>query len=113
MVSFEQLCCFNKYSASSLDQTKDIGSSQAKRRPRVAAFAIVKVRLAERALTVMAGHAALRARVGEMLRREGGTHLSSLRRATPRDRVAAIAIKTLTRAVIGMAEADAVGACVR
>jgi hypothetical protein len=78
----------------------------------VAAFAVIKVCLTEGALAVVAGHAALSARVGEMLCREGRANLSPLRRATTRDRVATIAVETLARGVIGVAEADAVGACV-
>jgi hypothetical protein len=71
----------------------------------VAALAVVKVRLAEGALTVVAGHAALGARVGEMLRREGRANLSALRQSATRDRVAAIAVETLARTVIGVTEA--------
>ena len=78
----------------------------------MAAFAVVEVRLAEGALAGVAGHAALSACVGEMLCREGRANLSPLRRATTRDRVATIAVETLTRGVIGVAEADGVGACV-
>lgn len=78
----------------------------------MASFAVVKVRLAEGALTVVAGHAALCARIGEMLCREGRANLSPLRRAATRDRVATIAVETRARSVIGMAEAYAVGACV-
>ena len=86
--------------------------SKAEGRTCVAAFAVIKVRLAEGALAVVAGHAALSASVWEMLCRKGRAYLSALRQSAPRDRVATIAIETLARSVIGVAEADAVGACV-
>ena len=78
----------------------------------MAAFAVVEVRLAEGALAVVAGHAALCARVGEMLRRKSRADLASLRQPAPGDGVATVAVETLARAVIGVAEAYPVGTSV-
>lgn len=73
----------------------------------MASLAIVKAGFAESALTVVAGHTSLRARVGEMLRRESRTDLASLRQSASRDYVATLAVEPLAQAVIHVAEADA------
>ena len=73
----------------------------------MASLAVVKVGFAEGALIVVAGHAALRARVWEMLRREGRADLTALRQTSPADVVATIAVEILARAVIRVAEAEA------
>jgi hypothetical protein len=93
-----------------LQRLRQVSYSKTKRWSCVAAFAVVKVCLAEGALSVVAGHAALSARVGEMLRGEGRANLSALRQSTTRDCVATIAVETLARGMIGVAEAYAVGA---
>ena len=72
----------------------------------MASLAIVKVRFTESALAVVATHAGLRPRSWEMLRRESRADLASLRRAASRDRVTAIAVEVLARAVVRVAEAD-------
>ena len=88
-------------------------ASQTKRLPCMAALAIKKVGFAEGALAVVTGHAALRACVWKMLRRKSRTDLASLLKSTRADGVATVAVEPLARAVIGVAEAYAVGARVR
>ena len=73
----------------------------------MASLAVVKVGLAESALAVMTGHAALGARGWKMLRRKGGADLASLRQSAWRDVMATVAIEILARAVIRVAEAYA------
>lgn len=76
----------------------------------MAASAIACVGVAERAPIVVASHAALRARVGEMLRGENGADLPSLRQSPSNYVVTARASQTLARAMVRVAETDAVGA---
>ena len=84
--------------------------SQAEGLSRVAAFAVVEVDFAEAALAVVTGGAALRARLGEVLRGEGRGDLPALREAARADRVALLAVEVLARAVVCVAEAYAEGA---
>jgi len=72
----------------------------------MASLAVIEVRLPERALAVVTGHAGLRARVGEMLCRERRADLTPLRQPTTSDRVTALAIETLAGSVVSVAEAD-------
>jgi hypothetical protein len=58
------------------------GPSQTERRPRMAAFAVVKVGLAESAAAVVASHAGLRARRREVLHRQSGCDLATLLEST-------------------------------
>ena len=79
----------------------------------MAALAINKVGFAEGAVAVMTGHAALRAGVWKMLRRESRTDLASLRESSRADSVATLAAQTLARTVIRVAETYAERACCR
>lgn len=68
----------------------------------MASLAVVKVGFAKGALAVMTGHAGLRARVWKVLRGEGRSDLAALRQPARADVVAAIAVKTLARTVVGV-----------
>jgi hypothetical protein len=72
----------------------------------MAALAVVEVRFPERALAVVTGHAGLRSRVWEMLRREGRADLTPLRQPTAPDCVTALTIQTLAGSVVRVAESD-------
>src|SRR5215213_1928373 len=87
-----------------------LSPSHAESRTGVAAPAIARVRVAEGAPAVVAGHAALGAWAGEMLRSENGADLPSLRQPPSHDGVATLASQTPARAVVRVAETDAVGA---
>src|SRR5215213_6485684 len=79
-------------------------ASQTKRLSCMAALAINKVGFAEGALAVVTGHAALRARVWKMLRRESRSNLASLSKSTRAHSVATVAVETLARAMLRVAE---------
>lgn len=76
----------------------------------MAAFAVVEVFFAESALPVVTGHAALGARVGEMLHRHSRADLTPLRQAPTPDGVTALAIKIAAYIVGSVAKAKAKGA---
>ena len=79
----------------------------------MASLAVVEIGLAKGALAVVTGHAGLRARRREMLRREGRADLASLRQSASPNHMAAIAVEILLRAVVRVAEADAERASLR
>ena len=70
----------------------------------MASLAVVEVCLAEAALAVVTGRAALRARRRKMLCRESRADLAALRQAARADVVATLTVKTLTRAVLRVAK---------
>lgn len=76
----------------------------------MAAFAIVKVRLAEGALAVVTGRAVLRARGRKMLCWHSRANLFPFGQSALQDRVAVLATETLARTVIVVAKAYRVGA---
>jgi hypothetical protein len=62
--------------------------------------------LAESALTIVTSNAVLRARIGEMLHRRDRADLSRLRQTSAAHIVTTVAVQTLARAVIRVAETN-------
>jgi len=75
----------------------------------MASLAVAKIIAAESAFTIVAGEAALRAWIGEVLCRGGLAHLARLRQPAPLNLMTTRAIQTLARAVVGVTESERVG----